>query len=94
MTNYFGLVGRIVNIDNHKKYIIVTLNIWRDYKEENGDYIYDNIKVMIKNKIKDSVVEYCKLGDVIGVSGTIQEYKKQYNFLVRKVSFISAKKND
>ena len=89
--NCFYLAGRIVNIENKNNYAIVTINIPRYYKNKEGYYEYDNIRVIVKGNIRDSVVEFCKSGDVIGVTGTIQSLKTYYRFLATKVSYLSAK---
>lgn len=97
MLNQVVLVGRLNEINQFVNYSIVTLVVPRSFKNENGEYLNDYIKVMFTGNISKNTMEYCKKGDLIGVKGRLQnndetEYKNE--IIAEKVTFLSTKKED
>ncbi len=88
MMNNFMIVGRIDSINKEDDKSLLIINVPRSYKNENGEYESDTIKIQVYNNISDALNDYCKHGDVVGVKGRIQEN----NILIaEKVSFLSSK---
>lgn len=91
MLNQIIIVGRISNLkkDEHNHYI--ELKVPRSYKNENGEYEEDILSIKLFNNISDTVMEYCKNGDIVGVKGRAETG----NVLVaEKVTFLSSKKEE
>ena len=83
------LVGRITSFEGNE----VTVSITRNYKNEDGIYMSDSIPVWLSANIGEKMKEFCKIGDVIGVKGRI-ENRGGVVVMADKVSFISAKKSE
>ena len=83
MLNQLILVGRISQIKND----ILEIKIPRSYKNENGEYDTDTIKVIINGNIKTSVQEYCKKGTLVGVKGRIETGN---TVVAEKITFLSS----
>ena len=83
------LVGRITSFEGNE----VTVSITRNYKNEDGIYMSDSIPVWLSANIGEKMKEFCKIGDVIGVKGRI-ENRSGVVVMADKVSFISAKKSE
>ena len=108
MLNNVVLVGRLtkdpetVTTEKGNKKTSVTLAIGRPYKNYNGEYETDFIRVSLWNGIAENTCEYCKKNDIIGVKGRIHsnmvennEEKKYFTEVVaEKVTFLSSKRND
>ena len=97
MTNNFVLVGRIVTIGEMKdgnkgKYCRVTVAVSRPYKDENGIYDTDYIKVTLRKDLATKVHEWCEKGDLIGIRGNMECLSNHKLKLVAdKVSFLATK---
>jgi len=97
MTNNFVLVGRIVTIGEMKdgnkgKYCRVTVAVSRPYKDENGIYDTDYIKVTLRKELARKVTDWCQKGDLIGIRGTMECLSNHKLKLVAdKVSFLATK---
>ena len=87
MNNMFVLVGRIQEIKN--EYIIVS--VARQFKDEEGNYINDIVRVVVKGSMFDNVKEYCKKGNIIGVKGRIENIDKNMELIAEKITFLSSK---
>ncbi len=107
MTNQIILVGRLVQdpeikeLENGNKTSYITLAVKRSYKNVNGEYDIDFITCRIWNGITDSVKEYCKKGDIIGVRGRIQRVNGNdytcnaypiLEIVAERVTFLSSRK--
>ena len=106
MLNQVVLVGRIVSkpelieLDNGRKVIDITLAIPRNYKNVNGEYDTDFVTCTLWNGVAENTVNYVDKGDLIGVKGhvvrelTEKEDNKSYNLkiIAERVSFLSSKK--
>ena len=81
------LVGRITSFEGNE----VIVSITRNYKNEDGIYMSDLIPIWLSANIGEKMKEFCRIGDVIGVKGRI-ENRGEVVVMADKVSFISAKK--
>ena len=83
------LVGRITSFEGNE----VTVSITRNYKNEDGIYMSDSIPVRLSANIGEKMTEFCRIGDVIGVKGRL-ENRGGVVVMADKVSFISSKKSE
>ena len=81
------LVGRITSFEGNE----VTISVNRNYKNEDGIYMSDSIPVRLSANIGEKMKEFCKIGDVIGVKGRL-ENRGEVVVMAEKVSFVSPKK--
>lgn len=97
MTNNFVLVGRIVTIGEMKngnkgKYCRVVVAVNRNYKDENGIYDTDFIKVTLRKELATKVHDWCQKGDLIGIRGIMECLSNHKLKLVAdKVTFLATK---
>lgn len=100
MTNLFTVVGRLVNKpilveEKNKKKCIIKISTPRFYKNEEGIIENDIIQVVLYQHLAENLVEYCDVGDVVGVKGRIEsKIDDSIELIVEKVSFLSSKKRD
>lgn len=87
--NFITLVGRITSFKGNE----VTVSVNRNYKNEDGIYMSDLIPVCLGINMTDQMTKYCKIGDVIGVKGRL-ENRDGIIVMAEKVSFISSKKSE
>ena len=94
MLNGYTLVGRLVYMG--EDYIV--LSVTRRYKNSDGEYESDKFNIYLDNNIAIRTKEYCKVGDLIGVRGTMQslEYEvdgkmyRKLKLLADKISFLAS----
>ena len=89
MMNNVILVGRIISFEGDEVIISVT----RNYKNEDGIYMSDSIPVRLSANIGEKMKEFCKIGDVIGVKGRI-ENRGEVVVMAEKTTFVSPKKSE
>ena len=109
MLNEVALVGRltknveVTELENGKKIASILIAVPRMYKNSEGLYDTDYVRVTLWNGIASNTKEYCKCGDLIGVKGRIQvnsyidaEGKNKFNLeiIAEKISFLSSKKQE
>lgn len=87
--NFITLVGRITSFKGNE----VTVSVNRNYKNEDGIYMSDLIPVCLGINMTEQMTKYCKIGDVIGVKGRL-ENKDGIIVMAEKVSFLSSKKSE
>jgi len=95
--NYVVLTGRLINIDENlteEKRLNFTLAINRYYKNEEGVYETDFIKCKCFNNTAESTLKYCKIGDLVGVKGTLQNENNTMIVSVERLTFLSTKKEE
>lgn len=102
MMNQIVLVGRLIkNMEEGDKY--VTLACPRSFKNAEGNYDTDFIDIRLSNTVAQSVTEYCKKDDIIGVRGRIEalsvddgdgHYTKKTEIVADRVTFLSARKEN
>ena len=101
--NEVVLVGRltkdpeVVTTENNKKRALITLAVPRKFKNVDGIYETDFIRIVLWNVIALNTKEYCKSGDLLGVKGRIQinSYKDTHystDIIAEKITFLTSKK--
>ncbi len=77
MYNYFLLIGiitsdvEVTELSDGKKVVNINLAVARDFKNANGEYDYDNIRVSIWDFLADVAVDNLKKGCKVGLKGRI-----------------------
>lgn len=105
--NQTVIVGRIVrNPELHEtgsgnKVTNLTLAVPRSFKNVNGEYDTDFISCVVWKGVAESVVEYCKQGDLVGIKGRIQtreatedDKRQVMEIIAEKVTFLSSKREE
>ena len=102
--NQIVLIGRLSKINNNemlrddtqRRYTRITLAVHRNYKNENGEYDTDFIRIKLIGVVAENTIEYCKVGDLIGIRGRIETYGKNntIEIIAEKVTFLSTKKEN
>lgn len=102
MLNQIVLVGRLVQdpetkeLENGIKTSYITLAVKRSYKNVNGEYEIDLIPVKLYKGIAENTVEYCKIGDIVGVRGRVQSRKEEDKSIIEvtaeRITFLSSRK--
>lgn len=87
--NNIVIVGRIASFEGNE----VTISVNRNYKNEDGIYMSDLIPVCLGINMTEQMTKYCKIGDVIGVKGHL-ENRNGVVVMAEKVSFLSSKKSE
>ena len=85
--NNVVVVGRITRFEGNE----VTISVNRNYKNEDGIYMTDSIPVCLGMNMVEQMEKYCKITDVIGVKGHL-ENRDGVVLVAEKVTFVSAKK--
>lgn len=89
MLNSFMVVGRLNNIDLKDDVCVITLSVPRSFKNKDGEYDVDNIKIQVFDSLSSKLNEYCELESLVGVKGRIQED----NLLnAEKITFLGSEK--
>lgn len=103
MNNQFNLIGRLTKnpvlkaTSTGKSVCEITLAV------QNGKDDTSFITVSIWNKIAETVSNYCKKGDLIGINGTIKNHNWEdkngnkhydYTFIGNKISFLETAKKE
>ena len=87
--------------ENNKKRALITLAVPRKFKNVDGIYETDFIRIVLWNVIALNTKEYCKSGDLLGVKGRIQinsykdsEENTHYStdIIAEKITFLTSKK--
>ena len=101
MMNLVTLVGRIVKLETEEateertfEITTMTLAITRKFKNTEGIYETDFIKVQMFNNISKTASEYCQKGDLIGIRGRLQVNNNKLYVIAEQVSFLSSKVNN
>lgn len=109
MLNQLVMVGRIANkpelrkTETGKNVTTITLAVPRNYKNEEGVYDTDFIDTTLWNSVAENTVEYCKVGDMVGVKGHIQTRNvedkegnkiKKVEVVAEKVTFLAQSKDN
>lgn len=89
--NFVTLVGRIAETPHkeNNNWVIAKLAIVRPFKNSEGMYDTDFIPVRLYNYIGTATLEYCRLGDIIGVKGRIESNNDKLIIIADKVTFLS-----
>lgn len=102
MLNQFVLIGRltkdpeIVELENGKKVLNITIAVPRDHKNSNGENNVDFIDCTLWNNVAETTSNYCRKGDLLGIRGKIEqnfdnENNKKIVITGERVTFLSSK---
>lgn len=97
MLNQFIVIGRLKKIIDlgENKGALITIENSRPFKNADGIYETDLIDFRIFDGVKNSMIEYCKENDIIGIKGRIQtkneENEKITELIGEKITFLSSK---
>ena len=94
MLNQVVIVGRVVKYQNKENETTMTLACPRSFKNTDGKYDTDLIKITIAGYVAEKTMEYCGKGDVIGIKGRIQQKGNGIELIAEKVTFLSTHKED
>jgi len=103
MHNLVYLIGRLTSdpkmnkTETGKNYSYLTVAVNRAFKNTDGIYETDFFNCKLWNGVAESVCEYCKKGDLIGIKGRLQTFNDKNNdlkleIIADKISFLSSKK--
>ncbi len=105
MLNQLILVGRLTRdpelkvLDDGRKVSDITLAVQRSFKNMDGNYDTDFIKITVWEGLASAIETYCKKGAMIAVKARLQTYKfeldeeKQMNMLeviAERITFLSS----
>lgn len=93
MLNHVVLVGRLVDIKSKGNRDYVTLSVSKTYKNDKGVYEVDLIPCVLNGNIALATKENCKINDVLGIKGSLENKENKLYVLAEKVSFLSSKTN-
>lgn len=93
MLNQMIMVGRLLQTNEERKEIVISVP--RSYKNEDGIYENDEITIKVMDGILNNVINYIKVGDVIGVKGRIKATKmasgSDIELVAERITFLSNK---
>jgi single-strand DNA-binding protein len=91
--NNFIICGRIASFDEQDdKSLILTCAVPRSYKNADGTYDTDFIRVRVTGNMAETSKEYLKKGDMIGIKGLIDLQDNKPLLAAQKVTFLSSTK--
>ena len=105
MHNIVYLIGRLTNTPEMKTYedgkekLTINLAVQRSFKNDDGIYEVDYLRVILWNVLAAHTAEYCNKGDLVGIKGRIQtrsyeneegELKYVTEIIADKISFLSS----
>ncbi len=108
MLNQLILVGRLTRdpeikmLDDGRKVSDISLAVQRAFKNMDGNYETDFIKVTVWEGLASAIETYCKKGALIAVKARLQTYKldiseeKSINMLeviAERITFLSSSKS-
>ena len=91
----------VIETENGKKYTVINLAVQRAFKNQDGIYETDFIRCILWNGIASNTCEFCKIGDVIGIKGRLQNRIYENNneetqyiteVIAERVTFLSSNK--
>ena len=98
MTNQFILVGKIANKtklvedENNRKTITITIAVPRIIKNEKGEYDTDFLEVKLYGGIAENADSYLEIGCAIGVKGRLARLENEtLQIVAEKVTYLSSK---
>ena len=97
MLNQVNGVGRIVTDlkiakENEKLKTNILIAVPRSYKNDNGEFETDLLKIELWQQLAQNICEYCKKGDLVGIKGRLQNDKKNIIVYAEKVTFLASGK--
>ncbi len=92
MLNQVILVGRIISLPKEDKKGLYSMQLaaQNGYKNEQGEYDTNFIKLYLSKTIAQPVIDYCKIGDSIGARGSIRRLTgEKTRIVIEKVIYLS-----
>lgn len=86
MINQVTLIGRIVekpilrSYENDVNVVTLTLAVTRPFKNMDGNYETDFIKITLWNGVAQSTCDYTQKGDIVGVKGRVAMKDTEVSF--------------
>ena len=86
MINQVTLIGRIVekpilrSYENDVNVATLTLAVTRPFKNMDGNYETDFIKITLSNGVAQSTCDYTQKGDIVGVKGRVAMKDTEVSF--------------
>ena len=92
MLNQLVLVGRIAKLPNekNKESVIITLAVPRSFKNKDDEYEVDTLPCSLFGNVGSATLEYCKVGDMVGIKGRLAIKKDKIVIVAEKVTFLSS----
>ena len=96
MMNEYVLVGRlkdkgIIKEGRNGKYCRMQIGVTRHFKNANGEYETDMIKITLRNDLATKLHEWCEIEDLVGVKGRIESTSNGNTILVAdKLTFLAS----
>ena len=93
MINQVTLIGRIVekpilrSYENDVNVATLTLAVTRPFKNMDGNYETDFIKITLWNGVAQSTCDYTQKGDIVGVKGRVA-FADQSQIFKKKISIL------
>lgn len=97
MNNGYTLVGRlkdkgIIKEGRNGKYCRMQIGVTRPFKNANGEYETDMIKITLRRDLATKLHEWCKIEDLVGVKGRIESTPNGNTILVAdKLTFLASR---
>lgn len=94
--NQVILVGRLTGTPRRDEYDngMITIAVARSYKNADGVYETDFIPCKLWGNMCETTLEYCKVGDILGVKGRLQTDGPNVIVAAEKITFLSAKSSN
>ena len=89
MLNQVTLIGRVVEtpvvkkLESDNKATTLVLAVTRAFKNMNGNYDTDFIRISLWNGIAENAAEYLRKGDIVGIKGRISVRDTEVNFTTK-----------
>ena len=93
MYNYFMLVGRVAEdfevktLSHDRKEALINLSVGRDFKDMNGEYIYDIIPVVAYDFLAGLAADTLRNGSKVGVKGSIRIEKGKTLLVAERIIY-------
>ena len=100
MLNHVVVIGKIVEMpimskdDKGNKKISFVLEIERAYRESNGEYVNDYIRIVPWRGIAEQMKDLCTIGSIIAVKGRFSCENKMCNdveIIAENITFLSTR---
>ena len=101
MLNHVVVIGKIIEMpimskdEKGNKKISFILEIERPYRESNGQYINDYIKIVPWRGIAEQIKDLCTIGSIVAVKGRFSCESKQCNnveLIAENITFLSSRR--
>ena len=89
MLNSIVLVGKLNKITKKENGVIFEVKVERNYKDENGENVYDNILCIYPNLNEREEYKFIELGCAIAVRGSLRVEQDGYYVHCKNVSYLS-----